>query len=170
MNNGRVYSCGNNEHGQLGFKQEASSKKPHLIEALLNYHISDIACGFQHSVALSEFGSIYVWGSNKFAQCGLDNEGGCDYFTQPKIVKTLATAHVVQVACGNFHTLALTNSGDLYSFGANMYGQLGLGYESEKVTKPTLVKSLQGIPIAHISCGANHSFIISTSGSIYGKI
>lgn len=122
----------------------------------------------QHSVAVSEFGSIYVWGSNNYGQCGLENEAGCDFFSLPKLVKTLATDHVVQVACGQFHTLALTNSGDLYSFGANMYGQLGLGSENEKVTKPTLVKSLQGIPIAHISCGANHSFILSTSGSIYG--
>lgn len=95
-------------------------------------------------------------------------EDGFEYYTTPKLVKTLGTAQVVQVACGQFHTLALTNSGDLYSFGANMHGQLGLGYECEKVTKPTLVKSLQGFPIAFICCGANHSFVVSKSGSIYG--
>lgn len=153
----------------MGLGLDASRKRPHLIESLANYCISQIACGFQHSVAVSEFGSIYVWGSNNCGQCGLDNETvGCDYFTTPKLVKTLGTAQVVQIACGQYHTLALTNSGDLYSFGSNMYGQLGLGYESEKVTKPTLVKSLRGIPIAQLACGANHSFILSTSGSIYG--
>lgn len=190
MNNGRVYSCGNNEHGELGLGgRDVSRKRPRkfykimknynyqfltknflldLIEALGNYQITQIACGLQHSVAVSEFGSIYVWGSNNFFQCGIDNEADCDYFCSPKLVKTLATAHVVQVACGQFHTLALTNSGDLFSWGANSYGQLGLGSENEKVAKPVLVKSLQGIPIAHIACGANHSFILSTSGSIYG--
>jgi E3 ubiquitin-protein ligase HERC4 len=139
-----------------------------LIEALENYNITQIACGFQHSVAVSEFGSIYVWGSNNFNQCGLENDAGSEYFDTPKLVKTLGTAQVVQVACGQFHTLALTNAGELYSFGANCHGQLGLGFESEKVTKPTLIKSLQGIPIAQLACGANHSFILSKSGSIYG--
>ena len=83
-------------------------------------------------------------------------------------MKTLGTAQIVSIACGQFHTLALTNSGDLYSFGDNTNGQLGLGSTSEKENRPTLVKSLQGIPIAHISCGANHSFILSKSGAIYG--
>lgn len=51
--------------------------------------------------------------------------------------------------------------GELYSWGANGYGQLGLGSVSDKVLTPTLVKSLAGIPIAFITCGANHSFAIS---------
>lgn len=51
--------------------------------------------------------------------------------------------------------------GDLYAWGANGYGQLGLGTITEKVITPTLIKSLAGIPIAFITCGANHSFVIS---------
>jgi E3 ubiquitin-protein ligase HERC4 len=121
----------------------------------------------QHSIAVNEWGQVFAWGLNSMGQCGLDNDIS-DYHPVPKLVKSLATKTVVQVACGHFHTLALTNAGEIYAFGANGYGQLGLGFESEKVTKPTLIKSIYGIPIAFICCGASHSFIVSKSGSIYG--
>lgn len=83
-------------------------------------------------------------------------------------MKTLATKHVVQISCGQFHSLVLTNSGELYGFGSNIHGQLGLGFDSEKVTKPTLIKSLLGIPTAYISSGGNHSFVLTKSGAVYG--
>lgn len=58
--------------------------------------------------------------------------------------------------------------GQLFAWGLNSYGQLGIGSTSEKVMRPTEVKSLAGIPIAFIACGANHSFVISKSGAVFG--
>ncbi|KAG5681672.1 hypothetical protein PVAND_011086 [Polypedilum vanderplanki] len=164
-NSSRVYSCGNNDYGQLG--QEVSRKRPQIITTLENYTIIQICSGFQHSVAINDWGQLFAWGFNKFGQCGLDNDES-DQHRTPKIVKSLATKHIVQVACGHFHTLALTNSGELYSFGNNSHGQCGLGFVSDKVLKPTLVASLVGLPISYIVCGANHTFVLSKSGSIYG--
>lgn len=118
-------------------------------------------------MAINEWGQLFVWGSNTSGQCGLENNSSAIY-QEPKIVKSLATKQIVQIACGQFHSLALTNSGELYSFGSNLHGQLGLGFESEKVVKPTLVKSLAGVPIALLQCGGNHSFVISKSGAVFG--
>lgn len=117
-------------------------------------------------MAINEWGQLFVWGSNNAGQCGLENDSSATY-PLPKLVKSLATKQIVQIACGHYHSLALTNSGELYSFGSNLYGQLGLGFECEKVTKPTLVKSLIGIPIAFMVCGGNHSFVVSKSGAVY---
>lgn len=112
---------------------------------------------------------MFTWGSNNFGQCGIENEdNSTEHHVKPKLVKSLATKHVVQIACGQFHTLALTNSGEIFAFGNNTYGQLGLGTETEREKKPVLLKSLQGLPVAHLSCGGNHSFILSKSGSVYG--
>lgn len=58
--------------------------------------------------------------------------------------------------------------GELYAWGANGYGQLGLGFISGQKEKPTLVRQLVGIPIAFIACGGNHSFAITKSGAIFG--
>lgn len=118
-------------------------------------------------MAINEWGQLFAWGSNSLGQCGLENDSSAIY-PIPKLVKSLATKQIVQIACGQFHSLALTNSGELYSFGANLLGQLGLGFENEKVVKPTLVKSLAGVPISYLSCGGNHSFIISKSGAVFG--
>lgn len=118
-------------------------------------------------MAVNEWGQLFVWGSNSSGQCGLENDSSAVY-PVPKLVKSLATKQIVQIACGQFHSLALTNSGELYSFGSNLHGQLGLGFETEKVTKPTLVKSLAGVPIALLSCGGNHSFVVTKSGAVFG--
>jgi E3 ubiquitin-protein ligase HERC4 len=138
-----------------------------LIASLENYNITKISCGFQHSMAINEWGQLFAWGSNSSGQCGHENDSSAIY-PMPKLVKSLATKQIVQVACGQFHSLALTNSGELYSFGANLLGQLGLGFDNEKVVKPTLVKSLAGVPISFLSCGGNHSFVISKSGAVFG--
>lgn len=58
--------------------------------------------------------------------------------------------------------------GDIYVWGLNSDGQLGLG--SNKITeiKPVQIASLSGIPLAFIACGKNHTFAISKSGAVFG--
>lgn len=130
-----------------------------FISSLENYIITHVSCGTTHSLALTNWGQVFSWGSNSIGQLGHDSD--LQTYTTPRMVKTIATKTVIQIASGQFHSLALTNSGELFSWGANGYGQLGLGTTSEKVVTPTLVKSLAGIPIAFIACGGNHSFAVS---------
>lgn len=115
-------------------------------------------------MALTEWGQVYAWGSNDYGQLGQEFEGDSKV---PRIVKALVTKTVVQIACGHNHCLALTNAGELYSWGMNQYGQLGFGYHSETVPKPVLIASLVGLPVAYITCGANHSVILSKSGAVF---
>lgn len=56
--------------------------------------------------------------------------------------------------------------GELYTWGSNEFGQLGIGQGPVNVSKPTLVKSLVGLPISFIACGGYHSFVVSTSGKM----
>lgn len=51
--------------------------------------------------------------------------------------------------------------GELYSWGLNNYGQLGLGQISSKINKPNHISSVAGVPIAFIACGGYHSFCIT---------
>ncbi|XP_065086376.1 probable E3 ubiquitin-protein ligase HERC4 isoform X2 [Ochlerotatus camptorhynchus] len=164
---GKLFSCGNNDHGQLGHDTDnLPNKRPQLISALENYIITHVSCGTAHSLALTNWGQVFSWGSNSIGQLGHDTDQL--NYNIPRTIKTIAAKTVVQIASGLFHSLALTNSGELFSWGANGYGQLGLGTTSEKIVTPTLVKSLAGIPIAFIACGGNHSFAVSKSGAIFG--
>ncbi|XP_055608814.1 probable E3 ubiquitin-protein ligase HERC4 isoform X2 [Uranotaenia lowii] len=165
---GKLFSCGNNDHGQLGHDTDSlPNKRPQLLNSLENYIVTQITCGTSHSIALTNWGQLFSWGSNALGQLGHDSN---DLSNQrvPRMIKAIATKTIVQVASGHFHCLALTNSGELFAWGANAYGQLGLGYSNEKVPMPTLIKSLAGIPIAFIACGGNHSFAVSKSGAIFG--
>ncbi|XP_059046133.1 probable E3 ubiquitin-protein ligase HERC4 isoform X2 [Achroia grisella] len=167
---GRLYSCGSNEVGQLGRQTlfySNENRTPCLVEKLKEHKILSVACGIQHSLALNEWGIPYSWGCNGMGQLGVVQTDAQSH-NVPCIIKELATKNVVQVACGSFHSIALTNSGDLYSWGANSYGQCGLGIFTSKEMKPRQITSLLGVPIALIACGSNHTFVLSKSGAVFG--
>ncbi|KAJ1524442.1 hypothetical protein ONE63_010939 [Megalurothrips usitatus] len=161
---GEVLSCGNNDHGQLG--RESHRTRPELVTSLSDYSIQMLACGGSHSLAVTKWGQLFSWGSDSSGQLGL-NSGSGDQWSA-KTVKNLALSVVVQSACGQNHSLALTNDGQLFSWGSNQFGQLGLGTTSDQENIPMLVTSLAGIPIAFIACGSNHSFAVSKSGAVFG--
>lgn len=60
--------------------------------------------------------------------------------------------------------------GEIYCWGSNSHGQLGLGSSGTPESKPCLVKLLQGIPISHISCGADFSFAVTPSGNYHAIV
>jgi len=98
-----VFSCGFGP--QLG--RGGSWKKLESVEGLASHNIIQVACGHSHSLALSDAGQIFAWGSNHFYQLGF-SEPGVKEVVRPKLVKKLASLHVVQIACGANHCLALT--------------------------------------------------------------
>lgn len=72
-----------------------------------------MACGVQHSVAVDEWGQSFSWGSDSMGQLG--SNLGAYAQDKPKFVKELATKNVIQIACGAYHSIALTNSKFYYS-------------------------------------------------------
>ncbi|XP_041971239.1 probable E3 ubiquitin-protein ligase HERC4 isoform X2 [Aricia agestis] len=164
---GHLYSCGSNDVGQLGRQTEAvDGKCPAPVETFKGCTLSAIACGIQHSMAVDEWGQPFSWGSDSMGQLG--SNLGAQIQDKPKIIKFLAAKNVIQVACGSYHSVALTNNGDLYAWGANSFGQCGLGTMSNKETTPQQITSLVGVPIAQIACGSNHTFVLSKSGAVFG--
>lgn len=81
-------------------------------------------------------------------------------------IKGAIDTSVVQIACGYYFFLALTEDGKVYLMGNNDYGQLGIGTNKPQPT-PIYLKSLQGIPVQQISCGAYHSIVLTVSGSVF---
>uniref|UniRef100_A0A3B1JQE6 Si:ch73-190m4.1 n=1 Tax=Astyanax mexicanus TaxID=7994 RepID=A0A3B1JQE6_ASTMX len=73
---------------------------------------------------------------------------------------------IIQVACGKQHCMALTHDGQLFTWGENSSGQLGLGRVEPSFPQP--LRSLCGIPLAQISAGGDHSFALSMSGAVFG--
>ncbi|XP_022919461.1 probable E3 ubiquitin-protein ligase HERC4 isoform X2 [Onthophagus taurus] len=161
---GKVYSCGNNDYGQLGHDQPR--KRPRPVSLLDAHRIKKVACGMSHSLALNEWGQVFAWGSNSDGQLGL--QLNVDNQSTPKIIKTLTTRHIIQIACGANHNIALASNGEIFSWGSNTYGQLGVGTKTQLESTPIMIGSLSGVPISFIACGFYHTFVLSKSGGVFG--
>jgi alpha-tubulin suppressor-like RCC1 family protein len=87
----------------------------------------DVACGDCQTVALSEEGIVYTWGSCD----GISEEGAPPnklVFEPVPVAGELRGRRVIEISCGAFHTGVLTQQGLILMWGANDEGQLGLGH------------------------------------------
>ncbi|XP_053438929.1 probable E3 ubiquitin-protein ligase HERC4 isoform X4 [Nycticebus coucang] len=164
LDDGTVYTCGCNDLGQLG--HEKSRKKPEQVVALDAQNIVAVSCGEAHTLALNDKGQVYAWGLDSDGQLGLLGSEEC--IRVPRNIKSLSDIQIVQVACGYYHSLALSKASEVFCWGQNKYGQLGLGLDCKKQTSPQLIKSLVGIPFMQVAAGGAHSFVLTLSGAIFG--
>uniref|UniRef100_A0A8C7CA82 HECT and RLD domain containing E3 ubiquitin protein ligase 4 n=1 Tax=Oncorhynchus kisutch TaxID=8019 RepID=A0A8C7CA82_ONCKI len=163
LGDGTVYTCGCNDIGQLG--HEKSRKKPEQVVALDAQNIVAVSCGEAHTLALNDKGQVFAWGLATDGQLGLANFEEC--VRVPRNIKSLSDVEIAQVACGYRHSHALSR-GQVYSWGQNRYGQLGLGVAGQGISTPQVIQSLQGIPFIQISAGGAHSFALTFSGAVFG--
>ncbi|XP_075716835.1 putative E3 ubiquitin-protein ligase HERC6 isoform X2 [Rhinoderma darwinii] len=161
---GIVLSCGQNHSGQLGRKTNTSSLE--VIYSLEAQTIVDVSCGSNHSVAICNEGNIFTWGE------GSQGQLGSGQFPKqspiPRKITGLSSVRIIQISCGHFHTVALSEDSNVFSWGKNDTGQLGLGKEIPNQASPQLVKSLKGVPLVQVSAGGSQSFALSMLGTVFG--
>ncbi|XP_076413243.1 putative E3 ubiquitin-protein ligase HERC4 isoform X9 [Peromyscus maniculatus bairdii] len=136
------------------------------VVALDAQNIVAVSCGEAHTVALNDKGQMFAWGLDSDGQLGLLGSEEC--IRVPRNIKSLSDIQIVQVACGYYHSLALSKASEVFCWGQNKYGQLGLGIDCKKQTSPQLIKSLLGIPFMQVAAGGAHSFVLTLSGAIFG--
>jgi alpha-tubulin suppressor-like RCC1 family protein len=120
--------------------------------------IRQIACGGAHSVCLTDNGVVWAWGRGALGRLGMGEDDNHNRATPQPVAGALRRQVVVQVACGWRHTMALTDVGQLYAFGANADGQLGVGDERVQCAMaPRLVDAFSGRFVKHIDAGFCHS-------------
>jgi alpha-tubulin suppressor-like RCC1 family protein len=116
--NQEIYCWGNNFFGQLGNekrdKDPKDYNKPEMNKLLSSLKISEIKCGYHHSLALTQYGEVYAWGGNYYGQIG--NTNFDDQLTPKKILFPDEDI-VIMISCGIKHSIALTESGIIYSWG-----------------------------------------------------
>ena len=162
---GLVYSWGANRVGQLGDGQLTSSAAPKVIPQLRHRPVVAIACGAEHTLALTVGGSVWAWGCNSSGQLGL---GDATHRLRPEIVRALRVGRASNIACGKAHSAAISQAGLLFSWGSNAYGQLGHGDPDAQglrtVLTPKVVERLSERATLDIALGAGHSLVLASSG------
>ncbi|XP_071800528.1 X-linked retinitis pigmentosa GTPase regulator-like isoform X3 [Asterias amurensis] len=128
-----------------------------------NDKVIQVSCGDDHTSFVTESGRIFTFGANEWGQLGL---GHTKSTNKPGSIKGLKHEGVVLAGCGRLHTIVCTRNHTLYSFGAGGEGQLGLA-GSRSYETPQLVQELADVQVKQISCGTEHSAILTVDGSLY---
>eukprot|EP00300_Choanocystis_sp_HF-7_P005127 c13899_g1_i2.p2 GENE.c13899_g1_i2~~c13899_g1_i2.p2 ORF type:complete len:213 (-),score=48.85 c13899_g1_i2:70-708(-) len=167
---GQVFVFGDGLRGQLASEDAYTfSPLPKKIDFFDGVKVDRVAAGFFHAFAWSG-DQLYGWGDNEYGQLGVGS-GGTDKNTQPittpVVVGTLPGTPtpiwkgkpIASVAGGRSHSAAITEGGDVYTWGSNDFGQLGLGDSVPLTNAPTLVKQLSNKGLAKVVCGYDTTFV-----------
>uniref|UniRef100_A0A3B4XIH1 RCC1-like domain-containing protein n=1 Tax=Seriola lalandi dorsalis TaxID=1841481 RepID=A0A3B4XIH1_SERLL len=133
-------------------------------KALCNIQVSQVACGSQHSVALTKDGQVYTWGQDSRGQLGLGKVK--TDANSPQHLRSLSAIPLVQVAAGGEQSFALSVSGGVFGWGRNDRGQLGLGDTTGKKKQNTYIH-VHVLKIIHISCGKDHTAVLTKDGAVF---
>lgn len=113
-NDGAVYTWGWGKNGRLGHGDELPRDEPTRVEALAMEPFSTIACGYAHTLAASEGGSVYGFGWNGHNQISGTMSDASDFLLPVLCLKNQA---VLRLSCGFAHSAAITSTGRLLSWG-----------------------------------------------------
>lgn len=123
--------------------------------------VVSVAAGSHHSVAVTVDGLVYSWGHSEYGQHGAgemfyDLQRGSHYFF-PRVQASLKAqrVRVKRVACSSHSTFALASDGNVYSWGWNAFGILGVGKYQHSV-HPQKIFGLKDNTATHVSAGSNH--------------
>ncbi|KAK6588712.1 RCC1 domain containing [Cryptosporidium xiaoi] len=152
---GRVFAWGTNSNGRLGVGGSHGLKAtPTQVKSLLPYHITIVAAGESHSGCIDSFGYIYTWGNGGSGKLGHGSQNDCNI---PRRIEGLSSLPFVQLTLGAFNSMALSQSGDLYIWGARQH---------EIILLPTKYDAFQS-SICHIYSGPYISFAMDVRYNVY---
>jgi alpha-tubulin suppressor-like RCC1 family protein len=182
---GNIYVWGTgNMIGANGMHNSLNGNRMDLFPAIIDNCqlfkddiVVDISCGLAHTLFLTANGKVYARGNGGNGRLGLndcvDRHEAClvnfnSTATSPSHANAGISSDICikTIQCGACHSLALTTSGTLYTWGKNTQGQCGLGV-AEDVLSPTLNKILSNSTIVSIAAGWEHSACVSSDGSLY---
>ncbi|XP_027330316.1 PH, RCC1 and FYVE domains-containing protein 1-like isoform X2 [Abrus precatorius] len=160
-----VLGGGNHRVGNcLGVKLD--SLFPKALESAVVLDVQNIACGGRHAALVTKQGEIFSWGEESGGRLG---HGVDSDVLHPKLIEALSNTNIELVACGEYHTCAVTLSGDLYTWGNGTYnyGLLGHGNQVSHWVPKRVNGPLEGIHVSYISCGPWHTAVVTSAGQLF---
>jgi alpha-tubulin suppressor-like RCC1 family protein len=165
---GDMYTFGYNTDGELGYGPTGSNvfTLTKVTGYIKNRIVVDIAAGDLHTMALSSFGEVFVFGSNTVGQLG--DETLQTKATPVLVQGAIANKTMVAVEAGGSSSFALCSDGTVYAWGDNTNGKLGINSGAAYVTTPTLiVTGLEQQFIISMSVGVRHTLLLNNNGSVF---
>lgn len=176
--NNIVFCWGFNDRGQLGINNinEIQKSQKNIIyiprKVVLSNEIKNIFCGKDFTVFHTEEKEILVCGNNEECQLGIGKEAYTTYKNdidcyKPTQVEQFYNLEILKVSCGENFCIAMVRDSiskivNIWSWGSNKEGQLGLGNKTKNSRPkpiPILLEYINHIP-KDISCGKNHCLVL----------
>ena len=163
--NGTVYTWGYNGSGQLGLGDTNNRTEPTQTNMKA---VIDIAAGTDHTLVLKADGTVWATGLNNYGQLGNGTTENTNTFQQVKLNENgNYLENIVSIAAGYTASYAVTAEGEVYGWGRNDDGELGIGSKSSEINELYPVKMKKVSKIIQIAAGANHAIMLDADGNVW---
>ncbi|ESW12141.1 hypothetical protein PHAVU_008G087700 [Phaseolus vulgaris] len=156
---GEVFTWGEESGGRLGHGTDRDFSRPRLVEFLAVTNMDFVACGENHTCAVSTSDDLFSWGDGTYNAGLLGHGTDVSHWIPKKVIGPLEGLQVISIACGTWHSALATSNGKLFTFGDGTFGVLGHG-NRQSVTYPKEVQLLSGLKTIKVSCGVWHTAAI----------
>ncbi|GMH76781.1 hypothetical protein TrRE_jg909 [Triparma retinervis] len=172
---GILYTFGSNKGGQLGTGDIVNRLSPAVVTCSAwrrGAAVARVTCGMHHTIAIAVTLTnppkrrVYAWGWGEHGRLGV---GHVEILVTPTEVALLSHRNIVDVKAGEQHSLAMGEEGDVYSWGSNRFGQLGVSLPSTSLHLNLLPQKLPlptTSPVISISAGSRHSGVVTEDGEV----
>ncbi|KAJ6657866.1 hypothetical protein lerEdw1_001786 [Lerista edwardsae] len=177
----KVWGMGLNKDSQIGFHQSRKDRAkgyeyilepspvPLPLDKPQQTRVLQASCGRAHSLVLTDKEGVFSMGNNSYGQCGRKVIDG-EIYSESQLIYRLPEfeSRVVQVACGQDHSLFRTERGEVYACGWGADGQTGLGHYDITSTPSKLGGDIAGVPIAKVTSCGDCCLAVSEDGDLFG--
>lgn len=116
-------ACGSNINVAISETNTVYSVPSKIHQFPKHFRVKQLQCGFEHALLLSANGDVYSWGNGFRGQLGHDV---LRVEETPMLIEALAGIKINFIAAGGWHSAAISAFGDLYTWGFNSNGQMGI--------------------------------------------
>ncbi|KAH0471056.1 hypothetical protein IEQ34_000779 [Dendrobium chrysotoxum] len=168
----QLFTFGDGTFGALGHGNRESALYPRELDSLNGLKTIAVSCGVWHTAAVVEVivtqsssssGKLFTWGDGDKFRLG---HGDKEPRLKPTCVPSLIDYNFHKVACGHSVTIGLTTSGNVFTIGSTVYGQLGNPHSDGKL--PCLVEDkLANEFVKEVACGSYHVAVLTSRNEVY---
>ncbi|KNB44473.1 hypothetical protein JH06_1660 [Blastocystis sp. subtype 4] len=168
---GSLYTWGRNGKYECGLGHGDDITEPQLVSTLEGFPIKKVVCGYNHTAALSEEGYVFTWGmGGSMWNAGALGHGDKEHQPTPVVVDYFYDNGITikDISSGCNFMLALSDKGDLYSWGRGEYkGALATNNtKDELIPKKSDFSSMYG-KIVEVVCGHTSCMMLTEDGNVY---
>jgi len=158
---GTLWGCGSGTYGNLGTNDTLLYSSP-VQTVAYGTNWKQVSANVYHTAAVKTDGTLWMWGYNYYGNLGDNTQ-----VDKSSPVQTVAGGtNWKQVSCGNFHTAAIKTDGTLWSWGDNLYGELGENIAYTKYSSPVQTIAY-GTNWKQVSCGLYFTTAVKTDGTLW---